>query len=139
MRNGTTLLELIVVLSAVAVLAGLAFLPASRFVDAVRVRDATAAVLGACAMARQAAIGRSAAATVLVDTAPARLTVIAGADTLLSDHLDARLGVALSTTGRAVTYAADGLGWGLSNLRIVARRGAASDTVTVSRLGRARR
>ena len=139
MRYGTTLLELIVVLSVVGVLAGVAFVPASRFVDGIRVRDATAAVLGACAMARQAAIGRSAAATVLVDTAPARLTVIAGADTLLSDHLDARLGVTLSTTGRAVTYAADGLGWGLSNLRIVARRGAASDTVTVSRLGRARR
>jgi Tfp pilus assembly protein FimT len=138
-RRGTTLLELVVILGIIGTLAGIAFVPAARTLDRIRVRDATASFSAACALARQAAISRSAVVTVHVDTQPARLTVVAGADTIHRDHLAGRLGVTLSVSGASVAYSPTGQGWGLSNMRFIARRGAAGDTATVSRLGRVRR
>jgi len=38
-----------------------------------------------------------------------------------------------------MAYAASGLGYGASNLRVIVRRGASADTITVSRLGRVKR
>jgi len=137
--RGTTLIELVVILGIVGTLAGIAFVPARRTLDRVRVRDATASFAAACAIARQAAIGRSADATVHVDTLPARLTVVAGGDTIHRDDLASRLGVSLSASATTVAYAATGQGWGLANTRLIARRGEAADTATVSRLGRVRR
>ena len=139
MRRGTTLLELVVILGIIGTLAGIAFVPAARTLDRIRVRDATASFSAACAIARQAAIGRAAVVAVHIDTQPARLTVVAGPDTIHRDHLAGRLGVSLETTSTTIAYGATGQGWGLANARVIARRGAAADTATVSRLGRVRR
>ena len=139
MRRGTTLLETLTVIGLIGVLTSLVVLPTRQLVDGIRVRDATGAFAAACAIARQAAIGRSATAVVLVDTAAARLTVVVAGDTIHRDGLSERLGVRLSATGTSVTYSAIGLGFGLSNIRLIARRGSAADTITVSRLGRTRR
>lgn len=139
MRRGTTLLELVVILGIIGTLAGIVFVPAARTLDRIRVRDATASLSAACAIARQAAIGRSTIVAVHIDTQPARLAVVAGPDTIHRDHLAARLGVSLEASATTIAYGATGQGWGLANARVIARRGAAADTVTVSRLGRVRR
>jgi hypothetical protein len=47
-------------------------------------------------------------------------------------------GVRLEPSRDSMAYAPSGLGWGGANLRVVVRRGAAADTVVVSRLGRVR-
>ena len=139
MRRGTTLLETMLIVTLVGVLTGLVVLPVRHLVDGVSVRSATSAFAAASAIARQAAIGRSATAVVTVDTAAARLTVVVAGDTIHRDALAGRLGVALSATGSTVTYSALGMGVGLSNIRVIATRGTAADTITVSRLGRTRR
>jgi hypothetical protein len=46
--------------------------------------------------------------------------------------------VALEATRDSLAYGPDGLGVGAANLRLVLRRGAAADTLSVSRLGRVR-
>ena len=58
------------------------------------------------------------------------------------DHLafwERAHGVTLSATRDSMAYAPNGLGYGASNLSIIVRRGAVTDTVVVSRLGRVRR
>ena len=47
-------------------------------------------------------------------------------------------GVSLVTTRDSIAFDARGLGYGAANLTLVARRGAAADTLVVSRLGRTR-
>ena len=71
-------------------------------------------------------------------TATATLAVHRGPDTLLARALGRLHGVRLSATRDSTAYAGDGLGYGAANLRLVVRRGAAAETVTVSRLGRVR-
>ena len=45
-------------------------------------------------------------------------------------------GVSLSSTRDSITFDVRGLGWGAANLTLSVRRGAAAETLTVSRLGR---
>jgi hypothetical protein len=46
--------------------------------------------------------------------------------------------VSLSTSRDSLAFDVRGLGYGAANLTLVARRGAAADTLVVSRLGRVR-
>jgi prepilin-type N-terminal cleavage/methylation domain-containing protein len=48
-------------------------------------------------------------------------------------------GVSLTVSNRVVQYNGIGIGWGLSNTRVVLRRGSHSETITTSRLGRVKR
>ena len=139
MRRGTTLVEAAVVLSVAGMLLGICIVPLTRYFDAVQARSAIAAVSAACALARSVAIARSDFAEVTIDDAAARVIVVAGADTLSDERLGIRFGVALDATASRVRYSPTGHGWGLSNVRVIARRGRAADTLTVSRLGRVRR
>jgi hypothetical protein len=47
-------------------------------------------------------------------------------------------GVALSSTRDSLAYDVRGLGYGAANLTMIARRGAAAESLVVSRLGRVR-
>ena len=139
MRRGATLLEVAVVLSIAGLLLAITVTPAIRYLDASAARSASAAVAGALALARSAAIARGELAEVSIQAPGARITVVAGVDTLSDERLGTRYGVALEATTSRVRYAPTGHGWGLSNTRVITRRGRAADTLTVSRLGRVRR
>ena len=139
MRRAATLIEVTIVLSIAGLLAGLVAVPAARLFDGIQVRSAVSALSAACALARAAAIARSAPAEVALVPGEARVLVIAGADTLSDERLGSRFGITLEATASRIRYSPLGHGWGLSNARIIARRGRAADTLVVSRLGRVRR
>ena len=139
MRRGVTLVEVAVVLSIAGLLLGVSMAPLRRLRDASAVRSATAAVSGALALARSAAIARGAHVEAIIHPQSGRVTVVAGADTLSDERVGPRYGVALEASALRVRYAPTGHGFGLSNTRVIARRGAVADTLTVSRLGRVRR
>ena len=138
MRRATTLIEVTIVLSIVGLLVGIVALPAARVFDGIQVRSAVSAISAACALARSSAIARSVLAEVTLVPADARVLVIAGADTLADERLGSRFGITLEATATRIRYSPLGHGWGLANARVIARRGRAADTLTVSRLGRVR-
>ena len=137
-RPGVTLLELAVVCTLVALLTAIALPRTRALVDRVQLRGAVSELAAACAAARQLAILRGQPATLTVDDGAGTVTVATAADTVIHRPLTALFGVAVSATRDAVAFAPTGLGYGASNLSVVLTRGAASDTVFVSRLGRVR-
>lgn len=74
-----------------------------------------------------------------MDTAGARLSIVAGTETVAVHDLGAVFGVRLSTTRDSIAWSPVGLGYGAANARLIVARGLATETVTVSRLGRVRR
>lgn len=122
----------------IALLTAIALPRTRALVDRVQLRGAVSDVTAACAAARQLAILRGRPAFVSVDAAAGTLTVATGTDTVIHRNLAAHFGVALAATRDAISFAPTGLGYGASNLSIVLTRGAAADTVFVSRLGRVR-
>jgi hypothetical protein len=91
------------------------------------------------ATARHGALRRAVVTAVRVDTARGLVVVHAGVDTLEQRSLGLVHGVRIETTRDSIAYGPAGLGFGAANTRVIFRRGAAAETVTVSRLGRARR
>ena len=137
-RGAFTLAEMVVVLLVVGVLLGLVFSRIGPATDRSAVRAAAmdaAAVFGA---ARNAAVYRRAVVAVVIDTARGTLVAHSDSTVLLRRDLRSSYGVQLSTSRDSMAFDARGLGLGLANLSLVARRGAAVDTVFISRLGRVR-
>lgn len=131
------------VLTLSSVLLGLGAPRLRCLVDRAAVTSATARVGAVLAVARAAAIARGARTRVEVDTAQGALAVLTGEDaarpeTLRVAALRSEEGVRLSATRTRLTYESTGMGYGVSNTRIVVARGGESDTVVVSRLGRVR-
>jgi hypothetical protein len=84
------------------------------------------------------AFQRATKAATRFDTATDALSVLSYGDTIESRPLGALYGVSLAVTRDSVTYAANAMGFGASNTRIIVSRGLAAETLTVSRLGRVR-
>jgi prepilin-type N-terminal cleavage/methylation domain-containing protein len=139
MATGFTLLEIVIVLAVMAVLAAIAIPVTGRLLDGMRVRAAAGEAYALFGTGRQLAILRGRMTTVEVDTVRRRITVRSDAETLRSRPLGEIHGVRLQASRPATVYAPNGLGYGLSNMTLVIRRGRAADTLTVSRLGRVRR
>jgi prepilin-type N-terminal cleavage/methylation domain-containing protein len=137
-RGGVTLPELTIALALLGLLAAFALRAGAPMIDAARTRAAAGEVRAAFATARALAVLRAERASVRLDTARAAITVHLRADSALRRPLGALYGVRLLATRDSMAYAASGLGWGAANLRVELRRGAAAETVTVSRLGRVR-
>lgn len=142
MRTGSTLTELVAAAAMLALLLAIAAPRAAALRDRAAVHAAVVAVRTALAAARDEARNRAAPVVLALDAGARRVVVLAGAgpvrDTALIQPLGAELGVALESTGDSVRFAPNGLGFGVSNTTIVLRRGAAADTLRVSRLGRVR-
>ena len=139
MRQGTTLIEISVVVGVLGLMAGLTFPRFGSYRDRVAVDAATSSTMSLLAAARQAALRRATRTAVHLDTATATVLVIAGIDTLAKRSLREVHGVAFTTSRDSIAFTASGLGYGAANTQIVVRRGNAADTIAVSRLGRARR
>lgn len=138
MRRGATLAELVVMCTVIAVTAGVALPRAQSVLDGIRVRQAAHEVSGALTLTRAAALRRGQQARLVVDRERGTLRIESGTDTLLRKDLRRMHRVALRASRDTVTFAPTGLGFGLSNSTIIVSLGARAETVTVSRLGRAR-
>lgn len=136
--RGTTLPELLIALVVAGILAGIGVSGAAHLADTLAARGAARELRAALGTTRHLAVLRATRAALTLDTARAELAVRLAAETALVRPLGALYGVRLSSSRDSIAYRGDGLGWGAANARLVVRRGAAAETVTVSRLGRVR-
>lgn len=139
-RPATTLLELLLVLSVLAVVTAMAIPLAGRREDRRGVHGAALHAATVLSGARAEAVARGSAVSVALDTSAGVLRVIAGGgrDTLRVRDLSALFGVRLRATRDSLAYDGRGLGIGAANLTLVFARGAAAETLVLSRLGRLR-
>jgi hypothetical protein len=106
--------------------------------DSIAVRGAAEDVASMLELARHTAMTRGERISVDIDSAPARLIMRAGIDTIRRRNEQSIHGVRFSVTRSPVVYTQLGLGFGVSNLSLFVTRGAAAETLVVSRLGRVR-
>lgn len=141
MVRGVTLPELVTVTTIVGLLAAVVTPPAARFLDRAAVAEGADRVAAVHAATRQLAISRSALARYELDGARRAITVSVRRSRSAWDSVESRsLGSAtVRASQRTVTFTPLGVGYGASNTRIVFVRGAASETLFVSRSGRLRR
>jgi prepilin-type N-terminal cleavage/methylation domain-containing protein len=141
-RSAFTLLELTVVLTVLGILMAVAAPSVSRARNAAAVRSASNDLASTIAFARQAALSRRRLVATVFDTAAGVATVRSagpgGSERILRRDLGLAYGIVLRSNRDSAVYDARGLGYGVSNLTITIRRGAAADTLTLSRLGRLR-
>lgn len=138
-RVGFTLIEALTVIALLAVLLAMALPRYGALRDRLAVDGAASAVVRALFDARAAAQRLGTRAAVAIDTSVVAITVHIRSDTLVRLPLQALFGVGMTTTRDSIAYAATGLGFGASNARMIVRRGAAAETISVSRTGRVRR
>jgi prepilin-type N-terminal cleavage/methylation domain-containing protein len=137
-RRGFSLLELIVVVVIAGIIVALGLPRLTNARDAAGARGAVEDIGALFAVARQEAIARRATVTVRIDTAGRAVELRVGGARLLRRALGETYGVSLGTNRDSTVYDPRGIGFGLSNVTIVVRRGAMVDTLTMSRLGRVR-
>ncbi len=125
-------------LTIIAIAVGLGLRGLRHAADVAAVHAAAAEVRAAFAAARGLAVRRAERAAVRLDTVGGGVAVHLRGDSVLRRPLGALYRVRLSATRDSAAYGGTGLGYGSSNLRVLVRRGAAAETVVVSRLGRVR-
>jgi Tfp pilus assembly protein FimT len=135
-RPGATLVELVLATVVLALLAAAGDVALRRLADAAAVRAATSEVAGAFIFARDRAAAEARPTAVQLDARSAAVTIVVAGDTIR--HTPLAAGVRLAATRDSAAFAATGLGLGAANLSVVLARGAAAETVVVSRLGRVR-
>jgi prepilin-type N-terminal cleavage/methylation domain-containing protein len=141
MSSGFTLPELATVVAVVGVVASVVVPPLGRTLDRAAVEEGVQRFAAAHATARELAIVRGALARLEIDRTAhtATVSVQRGAGTWDS-VATYQLGTAqISCSNPVMVFNPIGLGYGVSNTRLVFSRGAAADTVTTSRTGRLRR
>ena len=141
MPRGATLPELMTVTLIIAVVASIATLPLRRTLDRIAVAGAAQRFASVHETARQTAIARATLVRYELarDSAAVALATrnaLGAWDTLRVWTLGP---VQVAASQRAVTFSPLGVGYGASNSRVVFARGAAVETLTVSRTGRLRR
>lgn len=139
MRRGFTLLELTITVTLIGVIALIAIPSVARVRDRAAVHGATSLLVSALADARHQALRWQRRTAVRFDTLSAHATVHAGRDTLSRVSLDSLFRVAMRASRDSIAFYPLGLGYGAANARLIITRGAAAETVTVSRAGRVKR
>jgi Tfp pilus assembly protein FimT len=141
MTRGATLPELMSATLIILVLSSIVLPPLRRFLDSAAVVSAADHVAAIHDAARQGAIARRLLTRYEIDTGRVNVTIATRNrrgtwDTLRVVPLGA---VRASASQRIVTFSPLGIGFGVSNARVVLSRGLAVETLTVSRTGRLRR
>lgn len=136
--RGFTLLELLVVVTVIGIVLAIAVPHGRAELDRTVVRSAAIDVRTTLGLARTLALASHANVTVDVDGARGMLRIRQGADVVMRRGVGAAHGVWLAATRDSLAYDPYGMGRGASNLSILVRKGAAVETVFVSRLGRIR-
>lgn len=139
MRTGTTLIEIGMTVGLVGLIAGVTFPRFRQYQDRIAVDAATTSTMSLLATARHAALRRATVTAVRFDTTAGVVLVVAGVDTMERRPLGEVHGIHLETSRDSIAFGASGLGYGAANSRIIIARGVATDTINISRLGRARR
>ena len=139
MRKGFTLLEIAIVITVVGILTALTAPRIAAYADRLAVRraeDETAAFFN---MVRIAAVYRAVRIRVCF-TSDSLVAVAEGDPETIVRRIPgpARFGVALFASRTVVRLYPNGLGLGAANTKLVFRKGAAADSLTISRLGRIR-
>ncbi|MBC7894241.1 MAG: type II secretion system protein [Cytophagaceae bacterium] len=134
-----TMLEVVIVLFLVALCSVMAIPRYAAFHDRLAARGAASLLTRALLDARHLAWRLGTRTAVRVDTAAASVTVQDAGGPIARHDLQSLFGVSVGATRDSVAYLPDGLGFGASNARFIVARGAAAETVTVSRIGRVRR
>jgi prepilin-type N-terminal cleavage/methylation domain-containing protein len=137
-RSGVTLVELCLVLTLVAILASIATRQVARYLDRAAARAAVAEGASVVLRARDEAMAQRTPVSVRFDTLAATLELSEQGVVLSRAALGHAHGVTLSSTRDSLTYDVRGLGYGAANLTMIVRRGAAAESLVVSRLGRVR-
>jgi Tfp pilus assembly protein FimT len=109
-----------------------------RMLDRISVQAARGDVLATLDLARALAIAGNSAVAVAIDSVTGTLRIRRGVELFHSRSIGGAHGVRVGCSRDSLTYDGRGLGRGAANLSILLRRGAAAETVFVSRLGRAR-
>ena len=138
MRQGFSLIELLLVLAVMGILLSLALPRLAVILDSIEVQTAAARLVAAHQRARMMAVtgGRVLVLSVRADSLI--ISTRADAASLWSQSGPAQAGVALEGAARQFTFSPEGLTLGLSNATLRLRRGSATRAVVVSRLGRVR-
>jgi Tfp pilus assembly protein FimT len=141
MERGVTLLELALALAVAGFMLALSVPKLGRVLDHIATEAAARDVASALASAREAArdLGRRVRVRVTPDTVFLdTLGTVAWAAWRTRQGPAAR-GVLLTTSNPMVTFAPNGLTWGVSNSSMTFRRGSQVETLVISRVGRIRR
>ena len=134
-RSGFTLIETLIICVMTGIVLGIAAPRIRALTDSLSVDAAAREITSIFAFARLVAL-RDRGADVQLDSAAVRLTT--RGRVLSEQRIATRHGVRIRTTLGVVRYAATGVALGLSNGSIYISRGAAADTIVISRLGRVR-
>jgi type II secretory pathway pseudopilin PulG len=137
-RPALTLLELVIVLVVIGLLSIITVREAGHYLDRLAARSAVSEAADVIHQARDEALALHAVVSVRFDTARDELALRTRGQTLAVHALGHAHGVALSASRDSLAFDARGLGYGASNLTLIARRGRAAETLVVSRLGRVR-
>jgi prepilin-type N-terminal cleavage/methylation domain-containing protein len=139
MRLGMTFIEVSITVAILGVMAGLTFPRFGSYRDRIAVDAATSSTMSLLATARHAALRRATRTAIHLDSTRGAVSIVAGIDTIEQRPLREVHQVEFSTSRDSIAFAPSGLGYGAANTQIILRRGVAADTISVSRLGRARR
>jgi prepilin-type N-terminal cleavage/methylation domain-containing protein len=137
-RAAFTLPEILVVLFVVAILLGMAISRIGSAADRAAVHAAVMEAAAIFGLARNEAVYRRASVAVSIDTTKGTLVVSRESTVVVRRDLSGSYGVRISTSRDSIAFDARGLGVGIANLSLIARRGHAADTAFLSRLGRVR-
>src|SRR2546425_2866883 len=141
MRRDLTLAELMVVLAILGIVTAVTLPRLAGIRDWIAVDTAAHDVTAAITVARSAAIMQGTRARAVIAADSLRIDRWQG-DTwgdLLRWPGPGERGVTLEVSNPVVVFDPIGLAWGVSNTKVVLRRGTRSETITVSRLGRVKR
>jgi type II secretory pathway pseudopilin PulG len=134
-----TLIEVGITVGILGLMAGLTFPRFGSYRDRIAVDAATSSTLSLLATARHAALRRATRTAIHLDSSLGTVFVVAGVDTIERRPLREVHQVEFSASRDSIAFTPSGLGFGAANTQIIVRRGGAADTISVSRLGRARR